>query len=102
MKEEIFIGKKFPANHRIIWDGECKVVFFCYHCGMPILSTGEMPENFRCPKCGCPHFQTLKEKIKEENDIREFMERIEKSNLNWKEAEFLSDMEAKRHLPKII
>ena len=100
MEEKIFVGKKFPANQKIVWDTECRKVFFCYHCGLPILSTEEMPENFKCPKCGCPYFQTEAEKIQEEKDIQKFMEQVEKSNLTWKEAEKIAEMEAIKHIPK--
>ena len=96
--EKIFAGKKFPANHKIVWGP--REVFFCYHCEQPFLTTTEeMPEDFRCPRCGCPHFQTLEEKIQEERDLDEFRERVRKTNLSWEEAKTIARLEAIRHIP---
>ena len=93
--EKIFAGKKFPVNHKIVWGP--REVFFCYHCEQPFLSTGEMPEDFRCPRCGCPHFQTLEEKIREERDLDEFRERAK--DLDENVARKVATLESIRHIP---
>jgi len=96
--ERIFVGKKIIANQKIVWDGQCKRVMFCYHCEHPILTTTEeMPEDFRCPRCGCMRFQTLEEKIKEERDLELFRERAKEISEN--EARKIAELEAIRHMP---
>ena len=94
--EIVFAGKKFPVNHKIVWGP--REVFFCYHCERPFLTTTEeMPEDFRCPQCGCPHFQTLEEKIQEERDLDEFRERAK--DLSENVARKVATLESIRHIP---
>ena len=96
--ERIFVGKKVIANQKIIWDNQCRTVMFCYHCEQPFLTTTEeMPEDFRCPQCGCPYFQTLEEKIQEERDLDEFRERAK--DLTENVARKIAELEAIRHIP---
>jgi len=98
--EMVFVGKKVIANQKIVCDAQCRTVLFCYHCELPILaSTEETPENFKCPRCGCPYFQTLEEKIREERDLDEFRERVRKGNISWTEAKKIAELEAIRHIP---
>ena len=98
--ERIFVGKKVIANQKIVWDNQCRTVIFCYHCELPILATTEeMPEDFRCPQCGCPYFQSLSQKIQEEKDLDEFRERVKKGNINWAEARKIATLESIRHIP---
>jgi len=99
--ERVFVGKGFPANHKIVWDGECRTVMFCYHCELPILATTEeVPEDFQCPNCGCKYFQTLEQKIQEEHDLDEFRERVRKGNISWNEAKVIASLESIRHMPR--
>ena len=99
--ERVFVGKKFPANHKIVWDKQCRRVLFCYHCEAPVLaSSEEVPEDFRCPNCRCPYFQTLEQKIQEEKDLDEFREKVKQRNINWAEAKRLATLESMRHIPR--
>ncbi len=97
--ERIFVGRKIIANQKIVCDVQCRTVLFCYHCELPILaSIEETPENFECPRCGCPHFQTLEQKIQEEKDLDLFRERAK--DLTENEARKIAELEAIRHTPR--
>ncbi|MHC1635104.1 MAG: hypothetical protein ACXQTS_00565 [Candidatus Methanospirareceae archaeon] len=99
MGEKIFVGKKVIANQKIVWDNQCRRVLFCYHCETPVLtSSEEVPEDFSCPNCGCPYFQTLEDKIKEERDLDEFKERVKQGNISWNEAKVIASLESIRHV----
>ena len=67
--------------------------------GLDLLHKEEVPEDFRCPNCGCKYFQTLEEKIQEERDLDEFRERVRKGNISWTEAKKIAELEAIRHIP---
>ncbi|MCW3140696.1 MAG: hypothetical protein N2V72_00730 [Methanophagales archaeon] len=96
--KRIFVGKKIIANQKVVWDNQCRTAMFCYHCELPILATTEeIPEDFRCPRCGCPHFQTLEQKIQEEKDLDLFRERAKELSEN--EARKIAELEAIRHIP---
>jgi len=96
--ERIFVGKRVIANQKLVYSMGCRTVMFCFHCEQPFLTTTEeMPEDFQCPRCGCPHFQTLEEKIKEERDLDEFRERAE--DLDENVARKIAELEAIRHTP---
>ena len=96
--ERIFVGKRVIANQKLVYSMECRTVMFCFHCEQPFLTTTEeMPEDFRCPQCGCPHFQTLEEKIREERDLDEFRERAK--DLTESEARKIATLESIRHMP---
>jgi len=96
--EMVFVGKKVIANQKIVWNKECRTVMFCYHCEQPFLTTTEeMPEDFRCPRCGCPHFQTLFQKVQEERDLDEFRERAK--DLSENVARKVATLESIRHIP---
>ena len=98
--EMIFVGKRVIANQKLVYSMECRTVMFCFHCEQPFLTTTEeMPEDFRCPRCGCPHFQTLFQKVQEERDLDEFRERVRKTNLSWEEVKIIGKLEAIRHTP---
>ena len=96
--EMIFVGKRVIANQKLVYSMECRTVMFCFHCEQPFLTTTEeMPEDFRCPRCGCPHFQTLEEKIREEKDLDEFRERAK--DLDENVARKVATLESIRHIP---
>ena len=96
--ERIFVGKRVIANQKLVYSMECRTVMFCFHCEQPFLTTTEeMPEDFRCPRCGCPHFQTLEEKIREERDLDEFRERAK--DLSENVARKVATLESIRHIP---
>jgi len=96
--ERIFVGKRVIANQKLVYSMECRTVMFCFHCEQPfITTTEEMPEDFRCPRCGCPHFQTLEEKNREERDLGLFRERVKELSEN--EARKIAELEAIRHIP---
>jgi len=96
--EMIFVGKRVIANQKLVYSMECRTVMFCFHCEQPFLTTTEeMPEDFRCPRCGCPHFQTLFQKIQEERDLDEFRERAK--DLTESEARKVATLESIRHIP---
>ena len=96
--EMIFVGKRVIANQKLVYSMECRTVMFCFHCEQPFLTTTEeMPEDFRCPRCGCPHFQTLEEKIQEERDLDEFRERAK--DLDENVARKVATLESIRHIP---
>jgi len=96
--EMIFVGKRVIANQKLVYSMECRTVMFCFHCEQPFLTTTEeMPEDFRCPRCGCPHFQTLEEKIQEERDLDEFRERAK--DLSENVARKVATLESIRHIP---
>jgi len=96
--EMIFVGKRVIANQKLVYSMECRTVMFCFHCEQPFLTTTEeMPEDFRCPRCGCPHFQTLFQKIQEERNLDEFRERAK--DLTESEARKIATLESIRHIP---
>ncbi|RLG44677.1 MAG: hypothetical protein DRN81_03975 [Thermoproteota archaeon] len=96
--EMVFVGRKIIANQKLVYSMECRTVMFCFHCEQPFLTTTEeMPEDFRCPRCGCPHFQTLFQKIQEEKDLDVFRERAK--DLTENEARKIAELEAIRHTP---
>ena len=96
--ERIFVGKRVIANQKLVYSMECRTVMFCFHCEQPFLTTTEeMPEDFRCPRCECPHFQTLEEKIREERDLDEFRERAK--DLDENVARKVATLESIRHIP---
>jgi len=96
MREKIFVGRRFPANHKIVWGSKRSLFLLSLRVTDSI--NRRNARRFSMPTVWLSLLPVPFSKIQEEKDLDEFKERVKRGNISWNEAKVIASLESIRHM----